>query len=304
MYYQIRDTLVPCTIEDCKSVGYAYVALVTMREFVEHKSIFNMGIDMEFDEGYDVATQIEVNYDSLTGSFSIPDKKDMSVHHNFYFALDERGIVFINDDGYAQQMVEQVRISKKWKMPCLERFLYDFLEMLLKGDNGRMNETEKEMDLMEDKILEGDYEGVMERLLDIRSDLLDLHNYYGQLIDLAQELEENENGFFDDENLRFFHQYVERVSRLQAIVTALRDHTLQVRDLQRTQMETRQSNNMSILTVVSTIFMPLTLLTSWYGMNFTYMPELKSPLAYPLLIVLMIVIVAVLVYYFKKKDLL
>jgi magnesium transporter len=59
---------------------------------------------------------------------------------------------------------------------------------------------------------------------------------------------------------------------------------------------------MTILTVVTTIFMPLTLIVGWYGMNFRYMPELNQYYAYPILIVICILIVLVLLYYFKRKK--
>ena len=48
--------------------------------------------------------------------------------------------------------------------------------------------------------------------------------------------------------------------------------------------------------------MPLTLLTGWYGMNFTYMPELHWRYGYPVMVVLGVVIVAGLIYWFKRKK--
>ena len=60
----------------------------------------------------------------------------------------------------------------------------------------------------------------------------------------------------------------------------------------------------SILTVVTTIFMPLTLITGWFGMNFRYMPELESPWAYPIVIVISVVIIVASLIYFRKKKLL
>lgn len=55
---------------------------------------------------------------------------------------------------------------------------------------------------------------------------------------------------------------------------------------------------MAILTVVTTIFMPLTLIVGWYGMNLKYMPELDSPLAYPIVIGSCVVIVVACLIFF------
>ena len=59
---------------------------------------------------------------------------------------------------------------------------------------------------------------------------------------------------------------------------------------------------MTLLTVVTTIFMPLTLIAGWYGMNFVNMPELHWPYGYPVIIVVSLMIVAGALLYFKKKK--
>ena len=262
-----------------------------------------MGIDMEFDPSMAPVSCVKVNYDSLTGSFSIPDRARISEkNHEFSFALDEQGIVFINDDGTAARIIERISQTRKWRMPSLERFVYDFLEEIIGTDIKVLEEYDKKLDAMEDCILDGDDDGIMEELVEIRSDIMDLRTHYEQLIDLSQELEENENGFFSSKNLRYFRMFTERVMRLQDIVSSLREHSMQVRDLHHSQLETKQNRVVTILTVVSTIFMPLTLIVGWYGMNFKYMPELDVPAAYPIVIVVCVLIAVGSIIFFKKKK--
>ena len=303
MYYQIKNTLTECSAADITNRKFPYVALISYEEFEEKKDLFDMGLDLDLDAEPDDITDIQVNYDSLTGCFAIPDFTSIeSPPHTFDFAIDERGIVILDDDGTAQKILDRIQASKRWKFPSLERFLYDFLEGIVSGDLISLERYEKEMVAMEDRILEGNLEGVMERLVDIRSELLDLRTHYEQLIDLGQELEENENAFFSSKNLRFFRLFIERTSRLQSNVAALREHTMQIRDLYHSQLELRQNRNMSFLTIIATIFMPLTLITGWYGMNFTHMPELDSPYAYPIVGVVCVTIVVTCLIILKKKK--
>ena len=126
--------------------------------------------------------------------------------------------------------------------------------------------------------------------------------HYEQLIDFGQELAENENDFFESDNLRFFELFTGRVTRLQGIVSTLREYTAQVRELYQSELSVKQNRIMTVLTVVTTIIMPLTLITGWYGMNFKYMPELESPMAYPVVIGVVIIIAIVGIIYFKKKE--
>ncbi|MCW4027360.1 MAG: magnesium and cobalt transport protein CorA, partial [Candidatus Bathyarchaeota archaeon] len=58
---------------------------------------------------------------------------------------------------------------------------------------------------------------------------------------------------------------------------------------------------MKVLTIIATIFIPLTLVSSVYGMNFTYMPELGFPWGYPLVLLSMAIIAAVMLVFFRRK---
>ncbi|EHI68691.1 CorA-like domain protein [Streptococcus ictaluri 707-05] len=136
----------------------------------------------------------------------------------------------------------------------------------------------------------------------MRRELTKLHLHYEQLIDLAQEFYENENDFFAEENLRFFHLFSSRVSRLESIVLTLRESIVQIRELAHAQLEIRQNKIMTILTIVTTCCMPLTILVGWYGMNFKYMPELYNPLGYPAVIIFALFIFISAISFFKYKK--
>ena len=86
------------------------------------------------------------------------------------------------------------------------------------------------------------------------------------------------------------------------MANSLLDYTLQIRDTYMARLDVRQNRIMTVLTVVTTIFMPLTLLAGWYGMNFKYMPELNSVYGYPVVIIISILIVIFSLLFFKRKK--
>ena len=261
-----------------------------------------MGIDLEIDPSEILETKAIVNYDSITGTFFIPRRSDLQGHpHRFAFALDEKGIVFIESGEYVKMILNSIQKSMKWKLPSLERFLYDFLEKIIARDLSILGSMEKELSILEDSILNGEQEVFPARLKEIRGSLMALRVHYEQMIDMGQELEENENGFFTSENLRFFRLFTERVTRLQDQTASLRDYTVQLRELFAAQLDVKQNRIMTVLTVITAIFMPLTLIAGWYGMNFYNMPELTAPFGYFTVIVISILIVVVSVIWFKRK---
>ena len=142
----------------------------------------------------------------------------------------------------------------------------------------------------------------MRELTDIRGELRDLRTHYAQLMDLSQELEENENSFFKEDNERYFHLVFQRVQSLHEMTSSLADYTSHIRDLNQAQIDMKQNKIMTILTVVTSIFMPLTLITGWYGMNFQSMPEFAWKYGYVYVIALSVLVVTVLSLLGKRKK--
>ena len=303
-YYILTNTVQPCTEEEIFArTDKKYVAVVTDQEWTKNKNRFDLGIDLDLDIDEIHNTKAEVNYDSLTGTFRIPDREDFGAKdYRFAFALDEKGIVFIDNSGKAEEMINTIRRTKRWRETSLERFMYDFLEQIVENDLSFIERYEAELSKIEDAILNSADFGNIGRVTDIHNDIRKLLAHYEQLIDMAQELEENENGFFCEDNIRYFHLFMNLLERRRDSAASLRDYTMQVRDLYHSQLEVRQNNIMSILTVVTTIFMPLTLIAGWYGMNFRYMPELEWRYGYPVVIAVSISIAVGCLWFFKKKK--
>ena len=303
-YYLIRETILPCAKADIfGNETTPFVVVLTTPEWERERESFDMGIDLDLDTRDIHNTKAEVNSDSLTGSFQIPDREDIrGKEFCFTFVLDEKGIVFIDDSGKAEQMIDAIRRTKRWKKPSLERFLHDFLEQIVVRDLSIMERYESELNQIEDAVLSFDGQGNLARVNEIRSDIRTLLVHYEQLIDMTQELEENENGFFSEENLRYIHLFMNYMIRRHSTATSLRDYTIQVRDLHNTQLEVRQNKTMTLLTVITTIFMPLTLIVGWYGMNFRYMPELEWRFGYPAVFILSVAVVVCCLILFKRKK--
>ena len=309
-YFVIKEILEEREVglQDVLSAGWdpansvPFVMLLGKEEWAAVKTHLDMGIELEPETEAEM-TKAEVNYDSLTGSFFIPDRKDPSGEgKRFAFALDEKGVAFIDETGSTEEIIRGVQRTKRWREPSLGRFLYDFLDQIVKDDLRILEKFEDELEEIEQRIDSDEKGDPMSRTNAIRSDVRKLLIHYDQLIDLGQELEENENGFFNKESIRYFRLFLNRMDRLYTTASSLRDYTMQITDLNKAHLELRQNHIMTILTVVTTIFMPLTLITGWYGMNFRYMPELEMKWGYPLVFGVCILIIVGSLVFFKKKK--
>ena len=180
--------------------------------------------------------------------------------------------------------------------------IFSFLESLIQEDMIYLQNFEKRLATIEESLLDTLQKELERTLIAIRRELLVFHSYYQQLLDMCEILSEDENHFLPSECARQFARLGNRVDRLYDHTQMLREYALQIREMQQSQIDLRQNDTMRILTVVSTIFFPLSLIAGWYGMNFRNMPELASRYGYPVFIVVSILVSIFLIRYFKKKK--
>ena len=200
MFYLIGKTLIPCTADACRSDEKQYVAVLTTEEWERDCELFDMGIDLDLDPAEIHSTKIEVNIDSLTGTFSIPNRNDLlGEHSRFAFALDEKGIVFIDNSGTVLRIMESIRASRQWRLPCLERFLYDFLEHIINQDLPLMEGYENDLDQLEKNILDAAESDFLKKINIIRSDLRELRIHYEQLLDFVDRRTDAVMAYIGDE---------------------------------------------------------------------------------------------------------
>ena len=123
-----------------------------------------------------------------------------------------------------------------------------------------------------------------------------------QLDELGDTLAANRNGLFSKKLCRGFELFSHRAGRLHSQTASLREYSLQLHQIYQSKIDLKQNRVMQFLTVVTTVFMPLTLITGWYGMNFHSMPELDAPWAYPAVILVSLAILLAEVLFFRRKK--
>ena len=129
-------------------------------------------------------------------------------------------------------------------------------------------------------------------------------NYYEALIEIGSSLQANENDIFGRDSLRYFKIFTDRTARLSANTQFLCENLIHLQDAYEASLELNLNRIMKVFTVVTTIFLPLTLIVGWYGMNFPNMPEFRWAYGYPAVICFSCLVVALCFWFFKKKRLL
>lgn len=259
------------------------------------------------DENRYFRSKIEVYDDYSFGSLKIiePDINNKSeTRLAFYIKKNLMLIISVQDtDNSSRDRFTSAVHRFSGNNFTLEKFIFAFVDSLITDDNQGLEDIEFEINRLEENVL-GDAEckNFNEQLLIYKKKLLVLRNYYEQLIDIGEELYENENNLFEEKNLRYFKIFTEKSERLCANVNILRENLVQLREAYQSNLDIKLNNIMKIFTVITAIFLPLTLIVGWYGMNFTNMPELTWKYGYISVVGLSIIVVVVCIYIFKKKK--
>ena len=138
------------------------------------------------------------------------------------------------------------------------------------------------------------------KIIAIRRELLNAKRYYEQLRLIAGELADDEADCLSPDIRTRFAVLARRLDRLLSSVLHLREYITQVREAYQAQLDIQQNQIMKVFTVISGIFMPLTLIVGWYGMNLK-LPEFEWTYGYLFVIVLCLAVCAFCLAFFRRK---
>ncbi len=247
--------------------------------------------------------KVEMLRNCIIGTLLIPDKDNLTGgEFGLGFYIHKNHLVFIDDTMKMKAVLEKLPEIKSPENTPAARFFLEFLEYIIKDDVIFLQKYEDKLVAIEEELLDNDIDDFHREILKCRREILVLNSYYQQLMDMAESMSENKNYIFNHEDCRLFNVYEERVERMYDNTKLLREYTIQMREMYQSQIDISQNQTMKVLTVLTAIFSPLTLITGWYGMNFSVMPETAWKYGYLLAVVICIIAVVTEIIYFKKKK--
>lgn len=277
--------------------------ILTTKEYCEKKedNVYKRRIQDSMERGKHC--KAEIFSDCIVGTFAIPDKTDLFHKKQILgYYLDQEEFLLVSDQKMKSDLRREVERNSFDSMETPPQFLAGFIEYLIKEDVIYLQNFEERLSKMEEHLIHKEMKRFDVQILNIRKELLILDSYYQQMMDLCGILQENRNHLMTEQECRVFEIQAARVERLHDSTHILKEYSLQLRELYQSRMDERQNKVMQMLTVVTTIFMPLTLIAGWYGMNFTNMPELSSKYGYPIVIAISIGMILLEVLWFKWKK--
>ncbi|MFX1603659.1 MAG: magnesium/cobalt transporter CorA [Promethearchaeota archaeon] len=158
------------------------------------------------------------------------------------------------------------------------------------------------IEALEDKVIRDPTNETLQEIYKMRRNMIMLRRHVWPLREIVSRLNREDSSFIRDQTRVYLKDLYDHIVQVNDLVETYRDSLTGILDIYLSSVSNRLNEVMKILTVISTIFIPLTLLASIYGMNFWFMPELANPYSYPVLLFVMLLTGAIMLFYFRKKG--
>jgi magnesium transporter len=159
-----------------------------------------------------------------------------------------------------------------------------------------------EVEILEDNVFLDPDPEIVEEIQRLKGDLLYIRKSVWPIRESISLLIRDENKFFSPKNDIFLKDLYDHTIQVIDTVETFREMVSSLLDVYLSSISNRMNEVMKVLTIIATIFIPLTFIAGVYGMNFQYMPELKLPWAYPAVLGVFVIIAIIMLLFFRRKK--
>ena len=163
----------------------------------------------------------------------------------------------------------------------------------------KLGETIEEI---EDKLVTNPTSETLQTLYDLKREMVFLRKSVWPLREVINRLERSESPLINKSTFVYLRDVYDHTIQVMDAVETFRDMLSGMLDIYLSSVSNRMNEVMKVLTVIATIFIPLTFVAGIYGMNFRFMPELEQAWSYPAVLILMLVVAMLMLVYFRRKK--
>lgn len=184
----------------------------------------------------------------------------------------------------------------------IDFILYNLFDTLVDDYFPLADSIGDRIDRIEENILRNPGKQVQNDILALKRNILKLRKVLSPQREVLNILLRHDFPLIKEENRLYYMDVYDHMLRIYDLLDTYMDLLASTMDLYMSQISNRMNEVMKVLTMITTIMMPLSLIAGIYGMNFKFMPELQSRYGYFATLALMAVIAGVEIIYFKKKK--
>lgn len=160
----------------------------------------------------------------------------------------------------------------------------------------------EKIEVLEEEVVTNPSRGTLAVIHQLKTDMIFLRRSIWPLREVIGKLAAGQSSLVNDPTRPYFRDVYDHTIHVVDTMETYRDIVSGMLDIYLSSANNRLNEIMKVLTIIATIFMPLTFLSGWYGMNFKYMPELQWQWGYPMVICIAILTATSMLVYFRRKK--
>jgi len=178
---------------------------------------------------------------------------------------------------------------------------YALMDMIVDHYFKILEDLGEQIEILQDEVIDAPKPDILQAIHRLKHQMIYLRRSVWPVREIINNLLRIESRLIGRDVQRYFKDIHDHAIQVVETVETYRDVLSGVLDIYLSNVSNRMNEVMKVLTVIATIFIPLTFLAGVYGMNFKYMPELEWRYAYPILWIVNIVIAIAMLAWFRKK---
>ena len=164
-----------------------------------------------------------------------------------------------------------------------------------------MEKIGEEIEVMEEELVTNPSPETLQAIHNLKREMISLRKSVWPVREVISGLERAESPLIHESTCIYLRDVYDHTIQVMDSVETFRDMVSGMLDIYLSSVSNKMNEVMKVLTIIATIFIPLTFIAGIYGMNFQYMPELQSKWGYPLVWLVMIAVLSSMIVYFKRK---
>ena len=243
-----------------------------------------------------VVLKIPYYYDNKSNEIE-SEQISLILGQNFVISLQER------ERGFFHPIIEQIRNGKgRMRNLGTDYLAYALVDSILDAYFIVLEQLEESMESLEEKVLTNPIPQTLQTIHNLKKEMILLRKSVWPFREIVSRLEKEESPLIRETTKIFLGDVYDHTIEVIETVETYRDMLSSMLDIYLTSVSNKMNEVMKVLTIIATIFIPLTFITGVYGMNFRYMSELGWRWGYPMVWLVMIGIGVLMLMYFRKKK--
>jgi len=234
---------------------------------------------------------------------SLTDRKDIAVEQ-VSFVLGKNYVISFQENGtdVFQPVRERLRGGKgRLRQSGADYLLYALVDAIVDQYFAVLELSGEQIEAVQQAVVDDPKPETLNEIHALKRQLLFVRRAVWPLRDVMTNLSRSDCPFLQHPTKVFFRDVYDHVVQIVDTIEILREMVSASLDIYLSSVSYRLNAIMRVLTVITTIFMPLSFIASIYGMNFEYMPELRSPWGYPLVLGVMAAVGMGMLVLFRNK---